>query len=400
MLSEATLDYGERAIRALLGVDALYRDEADDPVGLAVLNMDTAGEFEAEPFGSYGDAGASFASLREGAARLPEPDRRLYYDHLCGSTLAFIGWREAALSFEAQLGEFLHVPPAPAEKRDLDDLRSGLRTVLGGLGYSGDLAMQCATWEARHRVPPENVAEVLSDLMDEAWDRTDSLLVKIPAPKTDAMAVEVVTGVPFNARCNYAVRKVEINVDPILTRPALKHLAVHEGCPGHYVQFKLRETLYRAGEATADVLLSVVNSASSSVFEGIADCGMRMIGWQDDDDRVQSLLGRYRAGIGTVAAWRLHALGWAESDVAEWLRVQSLVGGDGWVRNRMAFIAAPERAVLIWSYWWGERSVGPAWEAVPKADRSDFVRFLYGRMHSTATVSMFRAATAEPRGGE
>ena len=400
MPSDATLEYGERTMRALLGTDALYRAESGDPVGLAVLNMDTAGAYGPEPFGTYRDAGACFETLRDDAGRLPEPDRRLYYDQLCHSTLAFIAWRQRGLSFEEQLGDFLHVPAAPAVEHELAAVGSELHVLLDELGYSGDLAAQCAAWEARHRVPPDEVGAVLSALMDEAWDRTETHLVNIPAPRTDAMAVETVSGVPFNARCNYAIRKVEINVDPVLTRPALKHLAVHEGCPGHYVQFKLRETMAGSGEAAPDVLLSVVNSASSCVFEGIADCGIGMIDWEDDDDRVQSLLGRHRAGIGTGAAWRLHALGWDEEDAADWLASESLVGGDGWVRNRMAFIAAPERAVLIWSYWWGERAVAPAWDSIRTGERADFVRFLYGRMHSTSTVSMFGTLRGEsPRRG-
>ena len=39
MLSDATMEYGERAARGLLGVDALYRMERQDEDGLVVLNM-------------------------------------------------------------------------------------------------------------------------------------------------------------------------------------------------------------------------------------------------------------------------------------------------------------------------------------------------------------------------
>lgn len=64
------------------------------------------------------------------------------------------------------------------------------------------------------------------------------------------------------------------------------------------------------GKAAADGLLSVVNTASSSPFEGIADNGLHVIDWiVSDDDRLAELLTRYRSGIGTVAAWRLHAEG-------------------------------------------------------------------------------------------
>jgi hypothetical protein len=117
---------------------------------------------------------------------------------------------------------------------------------------------------------------------------------------------------------------------------------------------------------------------------------MEMMNWIDsDDDRVLGLLNRHRAAIGTGAAWRLHALGWAEEEVSDWLRSQSLVGGEGWVANRMGFISAPSRAVLIWSYWWGEQVVAPAWRRIPESRRLDFLHFLYGRMHSNSTVEMF-----------
>ena len=242
-------------------------------------------------------------------------------------------------------------------------------------------------------MPPEAVEEVSAELMAEAWTRTEERLLEIPADRSDGMRVEAVSGVSYNARCDYLNRTVQLNVDPVLTRPGLKHLAVHEGYPGHYVQFKLRETWAREGTAPADVLVSVVNTASSSVFEGIADAGLEMIDWIDsDDDRVQSLMTRYRAGIGTGAAWRLHGLGWSEEEATDWLRSRTLLGGEGWVLNRMAFIRAPSRAVLIWTYWWGEQVVAPAWRAVASAGdgrRADFVRFLHGRMHSNDSVRMF-----------
>lgn len=390
MSTNRTLRFGERVTGALLGVDALYRTESGDDVGLVVLNLDTDGAYAPEPFATYDAAARRFADLLREAGRLPERDRRLYYDQLCHSTLSFIRWRDRGLPFDARLRDFLHVPAEPVADGELEEMRAGMRALLDGLGYRGNLEAQCMAWERRNQVAPDEAEAVLANLMAEAWTRTEELLFEIPAPRSDGMKVRAVRRVPFNARCDYRSRTVDLNVDPVLTRPGLKHLAVHEGCPGHYVQFKLRETLHRGGEAPADVLLSVVNTASSSVFEGIADTGLAMIRWaENDDDRLQALLNRYRAAIGIGAAWRLHAEGWPEERVADWLRARHLVGGEGWVQNRMAFLSAPSRAVLIWSYWWGERSVRPVWERIPEARRPGFLRFLYGRMHSTATVSMF-----------
>ncbi|MDX1646176.1 MAG: hypothetical protein R3304_03435 [Longimicrobiales bacterium] len=402
-LTRRTLEFSRLVTRAILGVDALYRKESGDETGLAVLNMDTEGEFGAESFPSYGDAAERWTDLREEAAGLDEEDRRIYYDQLAHSTLAFIRWRDRELPFEAQLGDFLHVPVGPVPDETLDGMRDTIHALLGAMGYAGDLRARCARWEDRNRVPPDEVEEVTRLLMEEAWERTMERVVEIPAHRSDGMRVSAVTDVPFNARCDYLARTVELNVEPTLTRPALRHLAVHEGYPGHYVQFKLRETWYRDGTAPADTLLSVVNTASSSVFEGIADTGMTMVGWDErDDDRLQGLMNRYRSAIGTGAAWRLHALGCGVDDATDWLRKQALTGGEGWVRNRMAFIEAPSRAALIWSYWHGEPTVSAKWREAVAADggmsgsgagrdaRRAFVRYLYGRMHSNRTVQMYR----------
>jgi hypothetical protein len=388
MLSDITLAYAEDLTTALLGVDALYRAEQhDDSDGLVVLNMSTSHVPEA--FGSYIAARARFAELERRAEALPEPDRRRYYRQVCSSTQAFIRWRGSELPFEGQISDFLHVPAAPASDVELDALRAEMHSMLNRMGYSGDLTVQCSAWEARNRVPPDEVLGVIEELLDQAWDRTAERM-EIPAPKSDGMRVTAVTGAPFNARCNYLARQVDLNIDPVLTRPALKHLAVHECYPGHYVQFKLRETWYRRSEAPADGLLSVVNTASSCTFEGIADNGMRVIDWlASEDDRLSATLTRYRAGIGTAAAWRLHALGWPTERVADWLHANALIGGEGWVANRMRFIAAPQRCALIWSYWWGEASVAPVWERIEPGLRPAFLRFVYSRMHSPQSVAMF-----------
>jgi hypothetical protein len=228
---------------ALLGLDARYRAESGDEDGLVVLNLDPGREVATEAFDSYRGARQAFDALRHAASRLPEPDRRHYYDDVCASSLAFIDWRERGLEFRSQLAGFLHVAPEPASDGELDALRSKARETLLRLGYTGDLARQCADWEARHRVPPGDVPATLAELLSAAWDRTQETL-GIPASKDDGMKVRAVSGVAYNARCDYLARSIELNTDPVLTRPGLRHLAVHEGYPGHYLQFKRRELAY------------------------------------------------------------------------------------------------------------------------------------------------------------
>ena len=176
--------------------------------------------------------------------------------------------------------------------------------------------------------------------------------------------------------------------------------------------------MYSQGSAAADVLLSCVNSASSCVFEGIADSGLEMLDWvSSDDDRVQALMGMYRMGICTRAAWKLHEEQQPRAVVQAWLEANSFTGGAGWIANRMKFLEAPARAVLIWSYWHGEPAVASAWRALVQAqqqrpsaeqaaakrqqqqqqmaaaaERAEFLRFLHGRLHSIESVAMFAEA--------
>lgn len=398
MLSDATLRYAEEVAAALLGLDALYGAERgkDAAAGanierLVVLNLSTG--LVPEAFADYADARRRFGELAAGAAALPEADRRLYYRQACESAIAFATWRDAGLSFPEQIAGFLHVPAAPAGEAALAALREAMRKVLGELGYAGDLPARFAAWEARQRVPPDEVEGVLTGLLDEAWDRTAERF-GIPAEKADGMRVETVRGVPYNAMCDFDRRLIRLNVEPTLTRPGLKHLAVHEGYPGHYLQFIRRQVGYAAGRVPADALLSVVNTASSSTFEGIADVGMDMIGWASEpDDRLAALLARYRSGLGTRAAWRLQAEGWAPDRVRDELLRDALTGGEGWVAARLRFVSAPDRAALIWSYWWGEPSVATVWARVrdERARWPEYVSYVYDRMHSPQSVGMFGA---------
>ena len=231
-LSAATLALGRRVCRALLGVDKLARRDGDD-FALVVVNMDLDLEFSPQPYCSWEDARVSWEHIQVDSTKLTEPDRRTYYDQLCRSTLCFIAWRHKGISFQEQLEGFLHCPAQPATEAELQTIKNDIHELLGKLGYGGDLAERCAAWEERCRVPAENVPAVVAQLMSEAWDRCNRDLLPggIPAPKSDAMQVKPVSGVAFNARCGYLERTIELNVDPVLTLPSLKHLAVHEACP-------------------------------------------------------------------------------------------------------------------------------------------------------------------------
>ena len=389
MLSNKTLIFGEKLAALTLGIDHLYRREAGidgDLDGLVVINM---GQKEVREVEDYREARALLAELAGEAFALPEEDRRLYYTQACVSLDSFCAFREGMLpALGSQIGMFLHVDPAPMTDKQLEGYFGQLRTLLTQMGYTGDLKEQCAKWEEKNKVPADEVQGTMDELMAVARERTGEIL---ELPENDFYHCVTERGSAFNARSDYDHRQVVINIDPVLTLPSLKHLVCHECYPGHFMQFTHRRVRYERGEAAADGLLSVVNHSSSSTFEGIADAGLEFIRWmENDDDRVNGVIGQLRSALGTAASYQMHTLKRPDSEVEAWLRERTLVGGEGWVQGRMRFIRDPARAALIWSYWRGDQGVFDVWHRVAPEDRPRFFDYIYGRLHTVQSMQLFR----------
>ncbi|GHV27470.1 hypothetical protein FACS18948_4900 [Clostridia bacterium] len=387
-LSDATLRFGEQLASITLGIDVLYRAEpsvADDTDGLAVINM---GWEQITRLTDYREARERLAELAKLSFSLPEPDRRLYMLQACLSLDSFCAFRLGQLpSLETQVGMFLHVDNAPVTVAELDEMCGSLRVLLTQLGYSGDLAEQARQWEEKNRVPADEVAGEMNRLMAVARERCGEIL-ELP----DALySCEVQKGGAFSARSEYDRLCVLVNIEPTYTLPALKHLVCHEVYPGHYLQFTYRKELNKKGFASADGLLSVVNHASSATFEGIADMGVHFLDWEEsDDDRVSKLLSEIKSATGTACASQLHTLGWSKERILAWLRPYMLVGGEGALRSRMRFIEDPARAALIWSYWRGDQETERVYQRVEKSDLPRFYDYIYGRLHTPASMQLFR----------
>ncbi len=384
MLEPATLRYAERLTRAYRGLDALHRRaNPDDRWGIVVLDMGDTGD--AASFAEWAAADAAFARLAEEAADIVEPDRRTYYRDLCRSarTVVALNTSDGALPLEEQVAGFLATEPRPASDDELESVRNELAEALAEAGYGGDLVAAARAWEADTRVAPEQLVETMTALMEEAVERADEAF-DLPMPPLPR--VELVRGAAFNARCDFANGVVELNTDPVLTEGNLRHLSVHEVVPGHVLQFSARRQAAQEGWGGADGLLSLVKSAGSPLFEGVADAGDHLIGWEGAVDRITRLVGRHRSGIGTRAAWGLHRDGWTLEATRDYLSQHNLTGGPGWVENRLGYIAPEGRGAHVWSYWLGERQLRPHYQARGGRPDAATLRGIYGRMHSLASL--------------
>jgi uncharacterized protein (DUF885 family) len=386
VLDPATIRYSERLTRAYRGLDVLHRAaNPDDRWGIVVLDMDETPT--ATSFKDWTEADAAFERLAAEAADLPEADRRQYYTDLCRSARTVVAWntKGGEMRLEEQIAGFLATDPRPASVDELEAVRGELAAALADTGYEGELATAAAAWEADVRVAPDDLVATMTALMREASERAAAVFdVQMPP----LPAVTLVRGAAFNARCDFANGVVELNTDPTITLGDLRHLVVHEVIPGHCLQFASRAQAYREGWGGADGLLSLVKSAGSPLFEGVADAGNELIGWVEPVDRVTTLVSRLRSGIGTVAAWGLHRDGWSLDRARTYLREHALTGGPGWVENRLGYIVPRGRGAHVWSYWLGERHLRPVYRQRAGRFEPDFLRRVYGRMHSLASLAL------------
>lgn len=386
MLDRATLAYAERLARAYRGLDTLHRAaNPDDPWGLVVLDM--AENRSPTSFGGWDAARGAFVRLAEEAADLVEADRRRYYADLCRSALTVVAWneRDGALPLEEQVAGFLATEPRPASEAELGAVRAELGRELAAAGHGGPLRDAARAWETATRVATDELVPTMERLMHEALDRTATVF-DVPMPRLPS--VTLVRGAAFNARCDFARGVVELNADPVITLGDLRHLVVHEVVPGHCLQFETRKLAAREGWGGADGLMSLVKSAGSPLFEGVADAGNELIGWTEPVDRITALVSRLRAGIGTVAAWGIHREGWSRERARAYLAEYALMGGAGWVENRLGYSAPKGRGAHVWSYWLGEQALRPVYARHPNGMPAGDLRTIYGRMHSLASLAV------------
>lgn len=375
------------------GIDALYRNarksdgfldaEGLIPVAVAMVSP--------RAFASYAEARAALSALSE---RLPDEGesemRRDYVIEFIDSLEALMDTFEGKpISFAERLRRQIRVDTTVIGPDILEGYRDTIRQGLDELGYrEGDLAADIARWETDTIVDKNAVIGVLGSLMDEARRRTAETMYDFASEWLKPVGV---TDVPFAAYCDYPGRQVLLNIDFPYTHYALKHLATHEAFPGHLVHLGLRERHVSSEIMPLDGAQVVTSSASSALFEGIADNGMAFLDWLDTPgDQVAVALQRLRSALRCNAAWMMHAEGKAMDEIAP------IIAREGYqtektVKGRLAFLKHDLRAPFVYAYWCGDAAVDAVWKRVSRAERKAFWHYLYGTMHTPQTLAQYWA---------
>ncbi|WP_301172573.1 hypothetical protein [Brevibacillus nitrificans] len=386
------LQLSETYCRIVLGMDNLYRsgkgstgEASFDREGLVPINLT---EVAPNPYTDWSEVRNDLRKLLGDYAKISDEVRRNYMQQQIGSIDSLARWCSGTdMPFREKVRGFLYVNENPVTHTEQARLHALLDKVLTQRGYEGALHQKVAAWEAERRVPANELESVLREML--ATSR--ALVAERMFPQVAEVEVTpvIVYGVPYNAYCDYVNGKMYLNGDLAYTYEGLKHLVTHECFPGHTTHMYIRELGLKAGELPLDAGLVITNTASSSVFEGIADNGMRFISWgYTSDDYIYEIYQQIRSISGMNAAHMIHAEGKTVEEAGLYLK-EFAFGEENWVASRLRFVTHSLRAPFIFSYWRGNEAVNEAYSRLAPSEHQPFFQFLYKRMLSADTVKQF-----------
>jgi hypothetical protein len=382
------MDLGQEIAEITAGIDRVYRsgsgtDGVLDREGLIPVAV---AEVAPRPLRDWSEAEAALAGFRDRLSGADvEPSRRDWLHELAQSLVSLVAmFSGRPVRFADRLRDQLRVDTTLIPDRVLDGYRADLRAALDALGWqSGDLAADVAAWEAAETVPGGQVLAVLSEYQTEARRRSAAMVFDIadgwlaPVGEHDR---------PYAAYCDYPGRRLLLNLDFTYTRGFLKHLACHEAFPGHLVHLARREALVAEGRMPLEGAQVVTNSASSALFEGIADNGLELLDWIDGpQDHAALAIQRLRSALRCNAAWMVHAEGRSLDETIAVIAPASFQDA-ATTRRRLAFLSHELRAPFVYAYWCGDDAVRRFLEATKDADRGTVLALLYDRMQTPATL--------------
>jgi hypothetical protein len=385
------MQLGLELARLTAGLDKLYRDVPRTGSFLDREGLIPVAVAQVEPYllKDYGEARDRLESLQSRIpAEAPSALRKAYLLEMVDSLLALLDtFENRQISYAERLRRQMRVDTQTVSDEILDGYRATIRGNLDELGYrGGSLAEDVARFERDSIVPPDKVLDTMAEYTREARRRTSETMYLMNDEWIEPVRLD---DVPFTAYCDYPERKMRLNLAFPFTRSSIKHLACHEAFPGHLVHLALRQRYVAEGKMPLDGAQVVTSSASSALFEGIADNGWFFLDWINTPEDVAGMtLERLRAALRCNAAWMLHVEGKSADEVAPIIAEAGYQDLDT-AKGRIAFLRHGLRAPFVYGYWCGDTSVHAVWQTVPKERRGEFWAYLYGNMHTPATLRDF-----------
>ena len=137
------------------------------------------------------------------------------------------------MPYNEESTRFFGVAAQPLNKRELDDVRSRIRTIVGS---GGRLVDRYTAFAQRFTIAADRLAPVIDAALAACRQRTAAF---IALPPNEHVTVQYVRDRPWSAFTRYvggARSIIQINTDFSFTVDQALQLACHEGYPGHHTR--------------------------------------------------------------------------------------------------------------------------------------------------------------------
>lgn len=391
--SKKDFQLAEKYTKIVLGVDELYRKNTKDgeesfskegliPVSLCGI--------EPKKVDKWDDAREELKSIYQEYKDIDNTIRANYMTEQIFSVINLGNWvfNQQEIEYRNLVKELLYVNPMPVTEYQQNSYHKRLDKLLSNKNYYGSLEYKLKAWRKDNLVNKNNVEEVLTNIMKKAKKETYDLGFKeIENVKVKPL---IVTDVPYQAYCDYFGGEMHVNGDLGYTYQDLKHLICHETFPGHTTHMHIRKVRCENGDIPLDSSLVFTNTASSPLFEGIADNGLKFINWmENDDDEISDIFQKMKSAAALTGAYMLHEQNKSDEEVKIFFK-RFLFLDDEWINSRMRFIKHKLRKPFIYAYYRGNEAVYDIYTKIKREEYPSFLNYLYNNMHSVNTIKQFK----------
>ena len=383
----------ERYVHAVLSMDVLYRkaqsggDASLSKEGLVPVNLT---DFKHTQLESYDEARADLKDIyRQYATAKMNDIRKNYMLEQVQSVINLGDWvfNKREFTYRELVQSTLFLNQNTITEHQLNKERNRLFSLLSDRGYKGDLIQKFDQWKNDNLVQPDELQKTLDQMSKE----TQQLALNLGFEEVEDVDVKCVVehDRPYSGYCDYPGKTIYINGDMEYTYPILKHLMCHEVHPGHITHMHVRKLNYEKGIIPADAILVITNTASSGVFEGLADNGQLFTGWDKEaGDEIGRVYSNLTAMTSIKMAHMMHEEK-VEPDVVKKYFLETLGKNEAAGDSKIRFLTFPLRKPFIYSYWRGNEAVRQIYLNLEKHEQWEFLRFAYHNMHSVNSVSQF-----------
>ena len=388
-------DLAKRYFDAVLSMDKIYREQAGDkdkdlayegliPVVLSPVGHDTLGSWE--------ECKKLLLSVYDGYKSIGNDIRRNYMFEQISSVLTLGQWlfEKKWGTYRKLVSDLMFIDPNPATDWQLKRDRQTLYNLLGDKNYRGNLEERLKAWKDDNLVPKGELEKTLDELSEQCLERTIALGFEgLDDIKVKAV---IVHDVPYSGYCDFPARSIYVNGDLDYFYPTVKRLMSHETHPGHVTHMQIRKLRVDAGLIPVDALLVFTNTASSPIFEGLADNGLYFINWINTiDDRIAMTLQNMGAKINNTCSHMIHELGCSKDETREYLMKTAFINETA-ANTKLRMITNPLRMPFSYSYWRGNEAVAEIYSQLERHETWEFLRYAYFNMHSANTLAQFTSS--------